>query len=49
VEGSNAWECTTVGLKGPTAVQGVRETLSPVVCQMQMFPQMRRLVSVKMY
>jgi len=37
-----------VGLKGPTAVQGVRETLSPVVCQMQMFPQMRRLVSVKM-
>jgi hypothetical protein len=48
VEGANAWKSTTVGLRGPTAIQGARGTPSPVVCRMLMFPQMRKLVSVKM-
>jgi hypothetical protein len=48
VEGANAWKSTTVGLKGPTAIQGARGTPSLVVCRMLMFPQMRKLVSVKM-
>jgi hypothetical protein len=48
VEGDSAWKSTTVGLKGPTAVQGARGIPSPVVSQMLMFPQMRKLVSAKM-
>jgi hypothetical protein len=47
VEGAKAWKSTTVGLKGPTAIQGARGIPSPVVCQMLTFPQMRKPVSVK--